>query len=78
MIYAVINENSVSNIIVADEAFAAETDLILVPLQEGFGIGDTYRDGVFEKRVTKTEEDIEDGQISDSEALAIMLGEVVE
>lgn len=79
MIYAVISGDTVINIIEADEEYAIEAEnMVLVPLEDGYGIGDRYANGAFEKREINTGENIEDGQISDSEALAIMLGEVTE
>lgn len=47
-IYAEITNNIVTNIAVCeDEAFARQMGWIL--LEEGFGIGDSYIDGVFVK-----------------------------
>jgi hypothetical protein len=52
-IYAEITDNVVTNIAVCeDAAFAASMGWIL--LEDGFGIGDSYIDGVF----VKTEEEI--------------------
>jgi hypothetical protein len=47
-IYAEITDGIITNITVCeDEAFAASMGWIL--LEEGFGIGDSYIDGVFVK-----------------------------
>lgn len=45
-IYAVIENNKVTNIIEAENASVIPS-LNLVPLQDGYGIGDNYIDGVF-------------------------------
>lgn len=44
--YAVIENSKVTNIIEAENA-SALSFLNLVPLQDGYGIGDNYIDGVF-------------------------------
>lgn len=77
MIYAVISGDTVINIIVADENYAAEvSNMTLVPLEDGYGIGDRYVNGAFEKQIIDTGENVDEGQITDSEALGIILGEV--
>jgi hypothetical protein len=51
-IYAEITNNIVTNIAVCeDEAFARQMGWILLP--DGFGIGDSYIDGVFSKAVVE-------------------------
>lgn len=51
-IYAEITDGIITNITVCeDEAFAASMGWIL--LEEGFGIGDNYIDGVFSKAVVE-------------------------
>jgi hypothetical protein len=47
MKYAIIKDNKVINIIVADEQFIAEHYADAIELDETAGIGWTYIDGVF-------------------------------
>ena len=47
MRYAVIQDHVCVNIVVSDETFATERGLVALP--DGFGIGDRYIDGVWQK-----------------------------
>lgn len=47
MRYAVIQDHVCVNIVVSDETFATERGFVALP--DGFGIGDRYIDGVWQK-----------------------------